>query len=1173
MTFDMESVKEKEGGRVVKLTLFGITAPDSQITFQLKELLFSRLIEISARSVSTNLRSSALTSNTLSFLKTASPSKHVHSVIKLPSYVHDHYLFCLIARQLLLQSPLLAAVKLPSTQKVYSYSEYIHPAFLGYKVARPASNGDRKMSVDDGDDYDENEDEGNDDISSSMSQLGGPMLKLVRNTHVSSYDDSKKPHPIFAEISKEENGPAKYTFTHGVSAIWQQNEFSFIYNTLPIGPVQGGRQPTSTQATKVPSASQGLALVQLSLAYSGSSPSKSYQYMTSSESPTLVTTGGFLQVCDDVRVLNDQLLSPTSTEDISLNADQAGRQNIGMGRASLGNSIDTSVSIPLTNDNSSSNSSQGLQVLDGELELHLHILPTLPMQIQYLHDAINNCLEQALVWYVFERVLATSNNDTQLGNNSWMETSIDLFQRAFHRIRKPVVSIPSSLIPIFSNTAFASTTTSTTSHLWDKFTISCILSKENIHELLENLRTSFEEISPTLASTAALFKRTGKGTSTHEVDSDDLVDCIVASRFHSDDTSNSSISSSSQNTIDGKGIQTQSTTTSFTVVPDYDSSTTGSLPLPRNVKCRHYFLVGSMEGTVFSMYSFNINTSTLVKIKESTQEIIQRLIQRGRAYAVTSITNLTTNLRKTVRSTTISAITSQPTVIDTISVITNKLMPLFVFGDFVLGQLSYQHRKLSNIMKMKESKMTEINPEILNWFDRLPASVWRRGESLVSTTMQSPCTKLSDTSSGVLEQQFRRLIDEIYHMFIKEERCEVLKIISNDEPTTAFLLFPQPKRSSILLLDIHHYNTGMLVITPRCIDIAELLIASIVSYPHPEFAFSDTIESAYLQWVQQSIQRDSHFSVYDILKVSYKSIEKSLLLKQRLDRINSIFVPHCFLWYGNSFVPPPSLSLVPNVFNIREIQNKLQSWSEIATNTSTYYTDIYHNLDNSSIIQYKKFGRLLNISDLNLKEIFVPLKSEIPVSTDVNDVSKVSSLFIVPFHVYPHHQLALIDPSIIGYALVEVTEITVQQSETTDLNTQKDLNSDVSIIKVDSSSISVSISLFAMNASCCMMKKEKSIDHRLTDSKPPTIVAMSLEPTIDRVKENKKEVEVEITEILDEAKISPEIEGLSPTILYYSSSSPVIIDDTEEYYDAMNVPQVICNNIFRLVLAWRRSTA
>jgi len=238
MTFDNAS-----DAKVVRLRIFGIDYVDKVLIDQLKALLDHRLIEITAKTISSVLaRNASLPLSYMAFLKQS--RQQVKCKIFLPTYIKDAYFYCVIARQCFLWTQVFGKVIVAGSQnerRTTSLSECLHPATFGYDLSAELLT------------------ENNNDSSAPVisSHLAKPSL--VRKGHVDEeLSNSKLISPAFFG---RKNKIQKLKVTKKVDEcriVWQKNDFTFLYNN--IGALPSNATTLVKNATK--QIGQGLALVQ-----------------------------------------------------------------------------------------------------------------------------------------------------------------------------------------------------------------------------------------------------------------------------------------------------------------------------------------------------------------------------------------------------------------------------------------------------------------------------------------------------------------------------------------------------------------------------------------------------------------------------------------------------------------------------------------------------------------------------------------------------------------------------------------------------------------------------------------------------------------------------------------------------------------------------------------------
>lgn len=271
MTFEANTVFSSEREREnksVRLCVFGITPVDPTMRNHLQNLLDHRLIEITAKTISSvAIRNASLPISYMTFLRQiGGTSRHVHVSFSLPNYVHDTLLFCIITRQVFMWTQVIGKVGvagLPQNEKrVTSPSETLHPASFGYNLHSDATlmGGIKSKSAMSGGG------KTNDKVDSSGAENkrdGSSFSKhplLVRKGHVEEeLSDPRLIHPTF--FGKKRNLQKKIESRYDEARVmWQQKDFTFLYNAIGPLPPHATQLQKSTQKN----IGQGLALIEIS---------------------------------------------------------------------------------------------------------------------------------------------------------------------------------------------------------------------------------------------------------------------------------------------------------------------------------------------------------------------------------------------------------------------------------------------------------------------------------------------------------------------------------------------------------------------------------------------------------------------------------------------------------------------------------------------------------------------------------------------------------------------------------------------------------------------------------------------------------------------------------------------------------------------------------------------
>jgi len=266
MTFESivssSSEREREG-KFVRLGVYGIVPMDPTMRNHLQNLLDHRLVEITAKTISSvATRNVFLPISYMTFLRQiGGTSRHVHVSFSLPNYVHDMVLFCIITRQVFMWTQVIGKVGIAglshNEKRLTSPSEMLHPASFGYNLHSEASRGivgvvgGGRIGGDDAGQQDEKQ-----CADSAFSRH--PFL--VRKGHVErEVSDPRLIHPAFFGKKRNLQKRAESRYDEA-RVVWQQNDFTFLYNA--IGPVPPHASPLQKSTQKV--IGQGLALLEIS---------------------------------------------------------------------------------------------------------------------------------------------------------------------------------------------------------------------------------------------------------------------------------------------------------------------------------------------------------------------------------------------------------------------------------------------------------------------------------------------------------------------------------------------------------------------------------------------------------------------------------------------------------------------------------------------------------------------------------------------------------------------------------------------------------------------------------------------------------------------------------------------------------------------------------------------
>jgi hypothetical protein len=474
MSFDQQLDRD---AKTVKLGLYGLCVPDPTFLLQLKEFLDPRLVEIEAKAISASLVTKNVLNITshVSFMKQASPSKHVAVKVPLPCFVQDAYLFCSIMRQFLLQlqfiTPLSVYSPSPSTaanisasgslttsdaaitRQMRHQSEVIHPACFGHNLfLRPAKPSaptvvEPKAVAE----------------SPTVPFVPLTLRKLTRNVHVMSssndlssmqatsdgFSEERRMQarkdvgngskcgglertisPIFFGVAEDSQRSRMAQCCDESAMLWQQNEFTFVYNNIPLGTAGGGVTRGSIEKTNVQQTARastvsgtkpigfGLAMLECFPVVFGSKTKidlgKNFKEDTSSSqipcAPTklILATGSISTLATDVDGLISFIHSgqTLSTKYIPLTegAKQIIEARVPMREFSQSSGGSEPIIQLQLNDLLRSVSGSDASSDSSNVEFHLRIYPTIPMQVKLLLDVCRMCIDQALIVYCMERL-------------------------------------------------------------------------------------------------------------------------------------------------------------------------------------------------------------------------------------------------------------------------------------------------------------------------------------------------------------------------------------------------------------------------------------------------------------------------------------------------------------------------------------------------------------------------------------------------------------------------------------------------------------------------------------------------------------------------------------------------------------------------------------------------
>ena len=259
MSFDAMNENDSKN---VSIGIYGKKKVSVDLIQKIQESIKSKLVELTAMRISSKLLSlsSSLQPSELNFLKDRT-RRQVDMTLFLPSFVHDPMHFCVVARQLFLCSQIFIAPlssynterreKRPEEERErktiedrerdynrLQLSTISHPSALGYNLYDSESNGEATKD--------------NGKLDVKLNADFRPMLK--RNKHVDSFwGDPKKCHPVFFEnILNVKKRPYE-----GKLVIWNQNDFTFLYNEM--------ERLHKTPKRSVSEIGQGLVLMEFSI--------------------------------------------------------------------------------------------------------------------------------------------------------------------------------------------------------------------------------------------------------------------------------------------------------------------------------------------------------------------------------------------------------------------------------------------------------------------------------------------------------------------------------------------------------------------------------------------------------------------------------------------------------------------------------------------------------------------------------------------------------------------------------------------------------------------------------------------------------------------------------------------------------------------------------------------
>ena len=274
MSFDSSS---EDDSRSVSLGIYGKKQVSVDLVQKIKEGMESMLVELKAKQISQKLlmSSSNLQSSEVKFLKKRA-RRQVDLGLSLPPFIQDPMHFCVIARQLFICSQIFVApLSFYNTEKReknkndddrdkrnteerereynrVNLSSISHPSAIGYNL------------------YDK------DNVKVSTNQTPTKLNpdfrpKLTRNKHVESvWGNPKKHHPVFFENMSN----TQKSCVEGKLVIWNQNDFTFLYNEIQ-GQAKGADSKTVVDKTikgtniekqrLVGEIGQGLVLVEFSI--------------------------------------------------------------------------------------------------------------------------------------------------------------------------------------------------------------------------------------------------------------------------------------------------------------------------------------------------------------------------------------------------------------------------------------------------------------------------------------------------------------------------------------------------------------------------------------------------------------------------------------------------------------------------------------------------------------------------------------------------------------------------------------------------------------------------------------------------------------------------------------------------------------------------------------------
>lgn len=247
----------KKDDTTISLDIYGCAPVSNEMLEQLRKLLESKLAEYTAGLISEEIAATAssssrvaLKSGDIRFLQSAGQSRSLAVKVELPPYVSDPVFFLSLVRQLIVSTPLFlncAEIKDSSSEFCRDLSTAIHPSCFGYRFLKRESGTtvapdsvfmgarSRSESVDPSD-Y-PNMSSGSfqfrklEKISSGV----GDRPLLQRKTRVEAeINDTYVVNPVFFQRKRAEQTPRCETRFNESVTLWRPEDFRFVYNNSAI---------------------------------------------------------------------------------------------------------------------------------------------------------------------------------------------------------------------------------------------------------------------------------------------------------------------------------------------------------------------------------------------------------------------------------------------------------------------------------------------------------------------------------------------------------------------------------------------------------------------------------------------------------------------------------------------------------------------------------------------------------------------------------------------------------------------------------------------------------------------------------------------------------------------------------------------------------------------------